>query len=207
MPPALFCFSYSSDRAWYYSLGSTCNFPTYASCASGNTDMSHYAWPVCWDGVSLPGLTLNYYPPNLCLQYSWDYRNESPHPAENECFTSYSISQHLSVIKDYSQPSFELQTLFYPPLFLVLGIEPGASCSMAEPHRSPQKLFRDPVRFQKRKTSHFFPTLLHVHHTVGWGLCPALWGVVASGKSPAPAPWQGQAKHTQLVVFPHSRLS
>jgi hypothetical protein len=40
--------------------------------------LCHYALFICWDKALLPGLVLNFNPPDLRLPNSWGYRHEPP---------------------------------------------------------------------------------------------------------------------------------
>jgi hypothetical protein len=69
-----FCFSYFSDRVSLFALNS--NPPIYASHVAWITGSNHPVPAYLWDGILakfLPGLTLNFKPPNLHLLSSWDY--------------------------------------------------------------------------------------------------------------------------------------
>jgi hypothetical protein len=66
----------------------------------------------------LPQLVLNNYPPDLCLPSSWDYRQETLHPAP----PTHSLKRIVEI-------TFYIQFLCW--LFcVVLGIKPRASCML-----------------------------------------------------------------------------
>jgi hypothetical protein len=87
MSPALFVFSYFSDRAFCFCLGLALDGdpPTYASCVAGYRCVSPHPDPrlfVEMGGLTnfLPRLTSNHHHPNLDLLSPWNYRSMESYP-------------------------------------------------------------------------------------------------------------------------------
>jgi hypothetical protein len=115
MLPALFCFSYFSDKVSQFcpAPASNCDPSTYASCIAGNTDVHHHIQLIFWDRVSL---ALNHDPPDLYLLSRWNCRHatalsRSDFPRQHHVFLILILSfflSHFYLIHAYSSTSYWL---------------------------------------------------------------------------------------------------